>query len=422
MKKQYQDIENRIDRTMKIVGDISFRGTIIVDGGITGNITGETIIVTETGEIIGDLVMEKVVCSGRITGTITAQRLSVGNAAQIKGKLTCGTLEIESGARINCEVMSNGHQPGKKKVDQFVARTADGIQEVKKRDIKQVEDTMEDEVCGEEKPATEEVAQSLPINPPVLMEQIEMSGFFPDGEREKITGSIIEAIKSSKEMVKIVGDLGSGKTTICQRVCDGLSGSFKVIRLDNVIGSSKELFSRIAEALNIQIDEDSSQMDILEKLKGNLAEKKQTSVSVVLVLDNSHEIYPATLEGVIKNLSYAYSSHGGMLQIVLFGDEHLDKHLAPKAIGYFNDHPECALELRPLFKDETRNYIGFKLGMMQRCMNSDQPVDFPDDSAAKVHTFSQGSIGKINRIVEEALELAGKKKSDKIVPKFVKNI
>jgi MSHA biogenesis protein MshM len=410
MGKQDQDAENRISRTMHIVGDISFKETTIVEGNITGNVTGETMIVTETGEIIGDLNIEKIICNGRIVGSITAQRLTVGSTAQIKGKLVYTTLEVVSGARIDCEVMSSDHLPEKKKVDELLTQNVDGLQKVKEKLVKQVEDTRESEV------GDEAVASTPPINPPVLMEQIGIKEFFPEGDREKIAQSIIEAIKSSKEMVKIIGDLGSGKTSICQKVCDELSGSFKVIQLDNVVGSMKELFLRLAEALNIQIAEDLNQVDILEKLK------KQISGSVVLILDNSHEIYPATLEGVIKNLSYIYSANEDTLQIVLFGDSHLENHLDPKAVDYFKSHPECAFELRPLLKDETHKYIDFKLSMIKSYVNSAQPIEFRSDSVAKVYTVSQGVIGKIDMIVEKALELAEKKKSHKIVPKFIKSI
>jgi len=422
MTGQYQKAENRIDRTMNIDGDISFRGTAIVEGGIKGNVTGEMIVVTETGEIIGDLTVEKVVCRGRIAGAITARSVSFGNVAQVTGQLDISVLEVESGAVIDCRIKNGSRQPVKKKMKPSVVRTDDVVKKVQQKEVKKVEDDVEKKVQEKVKQSADTVLQTPPVNPPVSMATVAMSGFFPEGERENISQSIIEAIKSSKEMVKVVGDLGSGKTTICQKVCDGLSGSFKIVRLENVVGSIKEIFQRIAEALNVRIDENSSQTDILEKLKKTLEAENQLSGSVALVLDNSHEMYPATLEGVIKNLSRAYSTNGKIMQIVLFGDEHLDRHLDPKAVDYFKGHPECAFELRPLSKEETRKYIDFKLGEIQRCMNSNQRVNFPDDSAARVYTFSQGVIGKIERIVEEAIELAGKKKSDKIAPKFVKNI
>ncbi len=421
MKKQDQHVENRIDRTMHIVGDISFKGTAVIEGCMQGNISGETLIVTETGEIIGDLTMEKVVCSGKITGTITAQWLTVENAAQIQGKLLCETLEIESGAQVDCEVRSSSQHPIPQMI-QPPAQPEDTAEEINAEGVPQVVESAADKVSAPEQAAAEKDLQDMPIPSSVLMEEREQDEFFQEGGRETILRSIVEALNSWQEMIKVVGEAGSGKTTFCKKICDELSDSFEVVRLDNAVGSTRDVLLQIIVALDVQIEEECSQADILEELKKILRPKQKTAKPVLLIIDNSHEMYPATLEGIMKNFCYRDVNKEERMQLVLFGNETLNKHLVPRSISYFQEYPECALELRPLSNDETTLYIDFKMAGIQRHTNREKPIDFPASSAAKVYTFSKGVIGKIDRIVEEAVALACNKKSDTIALKFVKNI
>lgn len=422
MKGQQQNGENRIDRTMKIKGNVSFRGTAIIEGIIEGNITGETIIVTETATVLGDLVMENVDCRGKVTGTITTESLLIGPHAQIKGTLESTFLEVKPGAQLDCEINSGKLRPKKKEVDGDISLPLQGAEKISNKSEPDIKTKRAETVVTKGGRLEEPPVKKPSLHLSTSIDREGKNGFFTYGDRGKVTQSIIGVIRSSKELIKVVGDLGSGKSTVCQKVCEELSGSFKVVRLEKVVGSTREIYLRIAEKLSVAVDENLSQNDILKRLKEDLEARKQASERVLLILDNSHEMYPATLEGVIRNLSHSYSTVNNKLQIALFGDELLNKHLDPKAINYFVEHPECAFELRPLSQAETSAYIRFKLDEIQRCMNSDQPVDFPNDSMTRVYSLSQGLIGKINRIVEQAIELAGKKKHSKVATKFVKNI
>ncbi len=470
MKKRHHDADIIIDRTMNITGDITFKGSALVEGRIKGNVTGRKIFLTETGTIDGHLVMEEVVCHGRITGSITSKSLKIASRAQVKGQIDYTVLEVGSSAVMECDIKhsnSNLHyqknevddsiflveeDTEKSNIDHTVEDTEEDVEEDTVEDI--IEDTEEDiieevkedveedieeemikeiavdeitvqakqeEVFEQVTEVEEKVVESPTISAPVPIETLQLSGFFTEGARKQIILSIIEAMETSKGMIKVVGDLGSGKTTICQKLCDLLSRNFKVVKPDNVVGSTKDLFVQITKALDVEVDDISSQNDIVEKLKEHFTNNLQAK-PVVLVLDNCHEMYPATLEGVIKKLGRSITTNEELMQLVLFGDGFLDKQLDPKAADHFFQNPECAFTLEPLSKDETNTYVEFKLGEIQKCMNSDLPFDFPDESVDKVYTLSHGVIGKIDRIVELSIELAGTKKKSKVVPKFVKNI
>ena len=57
---------------MSISGEINFKGKTRIDGTINGNISGEYLILSESGKITGDVKVSSFICHGTIQGDIKA--------------------------------------------------------------------------------------------------------------------------------------------------------------------------------------------------------------------------------------------------------------------------------------------------------------------------------------------------------------
>ena len=100
-------INSILDEGMSIAGDISFKGKARVDGRIEGNVSGDYLILSESGIIIGDLEAEIVVCQGRVDGNIKAEKLHAQHAAKISGSLDVIDLTVDSGASLSGDVKAH---------------------------------------------------------------------------------------------------------------------------------------------------------------------------------------------------------------------------------------------------------------------------------------------------------------------------
>jgi cytoskeletal protein CcmA (bactofilin family) len=100
-------INSILDEGMFVAGDISFKGKARVDGRIEGNVSGDYLILSESGIIIGDLEAEVVVCQGRVDGNIKAEKLHAQHAAKISGSLDVIDLTVDSGASLNGDVKAH---------------------------------------------------------------------------------------------------------------------------------------------------------------------------------------------------------------------------------------------------------------------------------------------------------------------------
>jgi cytoskeletal protein CcmA (bactofilin family) len=100
-------INSILDEGMVVAGDVSFKGKARVDGRIEGNVSGDYLILSETGIIIGDIQVEVVVCQGRVDGNIKTEKLHAQQAAKISGSLDVNDLTVDSGASLNGDVKAH---------------------------------------------------------------------------------------------------------------------------------------------------------------------------------------------------------------------------------------------------------------------------------------------------------------------------
>ena len=109
VEQEMQKVENEaissiIDKSMHVKGEISFKGKARIDGKINGNIEGEHLILSETGEVTGDVSVSSLNCYGSLDGNVKANILTARKNCSIHGKLVAESLTVEPGAAIEGEI------------------------------------------------------------------------------------------------------------------------------------------------------------------------------------------------------------------------------------------------------------------------------------------------------------------------------
>jgi len=93
-------ISGFIDRETEIIGDIKFKENFRIDGILKGKIlSGNGLIIGETGEIEADIEVNSVAINGRVKGSIKAKdRVEIFSKGRVIGSVTAPKLIIEEGA------------------------------------------------------------------------------------------------------------------------------------------------------------------------------------------------------------------------------------------------------------------------------------------------------------------------------------
>jgi len=120
-------IETLIGTAMEIQGDLIFSGGLHVDGKIVGNVIAEDdsqsmLVLSDQGQIEGEVRVPYVVLNGQVTGDVFAsERVELSSHGQVKGNVYYNLLEMAMGAEVNGNLV---HCKDEKKLLEYQADEA----------------------------------------------------------------------------------------------------------------------------------------------------------------------------------------------------------------------------------------------------------------------------------------------------------
>ena len=83
---------------VKIKGNITEKGSIIIDGEVNGNINAELVETLENSHIKGNIKSKKTFISGKLKGDINSDSVHIRKTADVDGTIKQKTLSIEEGS------------------------------------------------------------------------------------------------------------------------------------------------------------------------------------------------------------------------------------------------------------------------------------------------------------------------------------
>ena len=178
--------------------------------------------------------------------------------------------------------------------------------------------------------------------------------FFGGGNRGPILEALIYAITQGEGIVKVTGEVGSGKTMLCSMLQTRLAESVETVYLANPSVSPEEILHAIAFELQLQITRDESRLAVMHAIQDYLLKRHAEGKRVVLFVEESQGMPIATLEE-IRLLSNLETKSDKLLQIVLFGQPELDENLRQNQIRQLKERITHSFRLEPLTGPETRH-------------------------------------------------------------------
>ncbi len=83
---------------VKIKGNITEKGSIIIDGEVNGNINAELVETFENSNIEGNIKSKKTFIAGKLKGDINSDSVHIRKTADVDGTIKQKTLSIEEGS------------------------------------------------------------------------------------------------------------------------------------------------------------------------------------------------------------------------------------------------------------------------------------------------------------------------------------
>ena len=151
--------------------------------------------------------------------------------------------------------------------------------------------------------------------------------FYDGGKRGDILAALVYAIHRGEGIVKVVGEVGSGKTMLCRMLQMKLPDTVEIVYIANPSVSADDILFVIAHELSLPVVKEASKHEVMHMLQDYLLQRHMENKQVVLFVEEAQGMPLDTLEE-IRLLSNLETDENKLLQIILFGQPELDQNLA----------------------------------------------------------------------------------------------
>jgi len=238
--------------------------------------------------------------------------------------------------------------------------------------------------------------------------------FFTGGNRGPVLEALIYAITRGEGIVKVTGEVGSGKTMLCNMLQSRLPENVESVYLANPSVAAEEVLHAIAFELQLGLDRHADRLEVMHVLQDYLVRRHAEGKRVVAFIEESQSMPLATLEE-IRLLSNLETRNDKLLQIVMFGQPELDENLRRPDIRQLRDRIAHSFRLQPLTGEEVREYLMFRM----RAAGYRGPEMFSGSVVKRIANASSGLTRRVNLIADKALLAAFSENTHTIQPRHV---
>ena len=239
--------------------------------------------------------------------------------------------------------------------------------------------------------------------------------FYEGGKRGDILEALAYAILSGEGIVKVVGEVGSGKTMLSRMLEDKLP-DHDIVYFANPSLAPADVLYAIAVELKIDLSAGTDRIQALHALQQTLLQRHAEGRQVVCFVEEAQSMPLETLEE-IRLLSNLETHVAKLLQIVLFGQPELDENLDEQSIRQLKERIVQSFYLDPLEKTGISGYISFRM----RAVGYRGPDVFTLGTYKALEKASLGLIRRVNIISDKALLAAYAEDSHQVTEKHVRS-
>jgi type II secretory pathway predicted ATPase ExeA len=224
--------------------------------------------------------------------------------------------------------------------------------------------------------------------------------------REAIA-SLNYGITQRKGFITLIGEAGTGKTTLLKRLLEDLDPKTKTVFIFNTNVTFEEILEYIFAEFDLPVH-NGKKLYMLQRLNTFLLEELRSGGNVALLIDEAQDLEFSVLED-LRLLSNLETAKEKILQIVLSGQPELGQKLSNPVLRQLRQRISINCRLLPLSRDEITEYLQYRL---QAAGGPDLKL-FTREAEDQIYHFSRGVPRLVNVVCDNALVIGyalGKKR------------
>ena len=222
--------------------------------------------------------------------------------------------------------------------------------------------------------------------------------FYRSEQHEEALANLVYGVQARKGFIVLSGEVGTGKTTMLECLRDYLESQYiEFAFIFNSRLTVEQFFEMIAYDLDLPCQR-TSKTEVLFGLNQLLVEQAQEGRTVVLIVDEAHNLEWDVLEE-IRLLGNLENRNGKLLQIILAGQPELDRKLDAPNLRQLKQRIVLRCNLEPFTLRDAVEYI---VSRLERAGMPEQTV-FSEELMAEIQIRAQGIPRVINALCDNLL-------------------
>jgi general secretion pathway protein A len=245
---------------------------------------------------------------------------------------------------------------------------------------------------------------------------------------------IMYGIERREGFALIIGDIGTGKTTMCWSLLERLARkNICTALIQNPMLSETDILRAILQDLGVRPEksqessesaervfdndwmQDLTKKQLIDRLNVFLAENAAKDIFTVLIVDEAQNVSLALLEQ-LRLLSNLETAKKKLLQIIFVGQLELDQKLKLPSLRQLNQRISTRFETKCLSKEDTELYIRHRIA----AAGGAPRLFFGSGTFRSIWRHSKGYPRLINLICDRALLLGYTQRSRVITRRIVR--
>lgn len=237
--------------------------------------------------------------------------------------------------------------------------------------------------------------------------------FYPHEGAQAALNMLLVALRSGEGFLKIVGEVGCGKTVLCRQLLNTLHGEFVTAYIPNPDMGPDDLLLALMAELGVEMSvprhrppshQRISRHKLLDALADCLLMHARAGRRVVVCIDEAQAIPLATVES-LRLLSNLETEKRKLLQLVLLGQPELDEKLSRPVIRQLLQRITFSEYLGPMTAQHVPAYLAHRLATAALSEATDTQV-FGPQAAQALARLSGGVPRLVNVMAHKCLMLA----------------
>jgi len=218
-----------------------------------------------------------------------------------------------------------------------------------------------------------------------------------DGHREALS-NLEYAIAGRKGITVLIGEAGSGKTTLIRTAIARQPERVHCVHVQNPALTREEFVETLAERFTLSQLARTSKAALLSELELLLRRRAQAGETTVLIVDEAQSL-PIDLLEELRLLVNVETNDRKLLSMILAGQPELALRLNEEGLRQLKQRVELRCELRPLTVLETMAYVAGRI----RVSGGQGARVFTREAVMLIHESARGIPRTVNVLADNAL-------------------